>query len=310
MNWNDIRYLLAVARHGGLTGASRELKVSQSTVARRIETLESALRTRLFERHTNGYELTDAGRGMAEKAIAIETRMVEMESDFSGRDTEISGAVRVVTVETLANQLIIPRLAALHETYPDLSLGVAINASFARLPQREADIGLRLCRPEQGTFAVKRLGTIAFGLYASPGYLMHHPVRQESLPIVGHRLITWGDPLSYVALPKVMRSWATDGGATLTVDSVQAQMLAIRSGAGLGILPCIMADGDEGLVRVKPQQCNQEENIWLVVHNDIQHARRIRVVCDFLATTVREQLAALAGYSAMSCPNHRDSRRS
>ncbi|MBK1866066.1 LysR family transcriptional regulator [Aestuariivirga sp. YIM B02566] len=94
MNWNDIRYLLAVSRHGGLTGASRELKVSQSTVARRIETLETALRTRLFERHTNGYELTEAGRGMVDRAIPIESRMVELLDDFKGRDTEVSGVVR------------------------------------------------------------------------------------------------------------------------------------------------------------------------------------------------------------------------
>jgi DNA-binding transcriptional LysR family regulator len=295
MNWNDVRYLLAVARHGGLTGASRELKVSQSTVARRIETLESALHTRLFERRANGYELTDAGRGMVEKAVAIETRMVEMESDFSGHDAGISGTVRVVTVETLAHQLIIPRLPALQDAYPDLSLGVAINASFARLPQREADIGLRLCRPEQGAYTIKRLGTIAFGLYASPDYLARHPVVEEPLPIAGHRLITWGDPLSYIALPKAMRSWTRDGTAVLVLDSVQAQVLAIKSGLGLGILPCIVADGDDGLVRVNPNQCSQDENIWLVVPNDIRHARRVRVVCDFLATAVRERQPALAG---------------
>lgn len=298
MNWNDVRYLLAVARHGGLTGAGRELKVSQSTVARRIETLETALSTRLFERHTNGYELTEAGRGMADKAAAIESSMVEMQSDFSGRDTEVSGVVRIVTVETLGGPVVIPRLAAFQETYPGLSLGVAINASFARLPQREADIGLRLCRPEQGLFAVRRLGTIAFGLYASPDYLSRHPVSEQSPPVAGHRLITWGDPLSYIALPKLMRSWATDGSTTLDVDSMQAQMLAIRSGAGLGILPCIMADGDETLVRLMPRQCRHDETIWLVVHNDIRHARRIRIVCDFLESTIREQQRALSGSSA------------
>lgn len=297
MNWNDVRFLLAVARHGGLTGASRQLKVSQSTVARRIETLETALRTRLFERHANGYELTDAGRGMVEKATAIEAGMNELQSDFSGRDTEVSGAVRVVTVETLANQLIVPRLAILQEAYPSLSLGIAINASFARLPQREADIGLRLCRPDQGSFMIKRLGTLAFGLYASPAYLAQHPISDDSVPIDGHRLITWGDPLSYIALPKIMRAWAKESRGTLNVDSVQAQMLAIRAGSGLGILPCIMAIGDAGLTRIMPQRCHHEENIWLVVHSDIRHARRVRVVCDFLETTIREMQPALDGSS-------------
>jgi DNA-binding MarR family transcriptional regulator len=86
MNWNDIRYFLAVARHSGLTGAAKQLGVSQSTVARRVETLEAALRTRFFERYTDGYQLTEEGREMMEKAIAIEESMVEIENDLGGRD--------------------------------------------------------------------------------------------------------------------------------------------------------------------------------------------------------------------------------
>lgn len=295
MNWNDIRYLLAVSRHGGLTGASRELKVSQSTVARRIETLETALRTRLSERHTNGYELTEAGRGMVDRAIPIESRMVELLDDFKGRDTEISGVVRISTIETLAVPILIPRLAAFRQTYPGLSLGIAIQASFARLPQREADIGLRLCRPEQGLFIVKRLGTISFGLYGSPDYLTHHPVADESSPISGHQLIAWADPLSYIALPRLMKSWTTESGTALNVDSMQAQVLAIRSGFGLGILPCIMAGSDKELVRVNSRQFHHEETIWLVVHSDIHRARRIRIVSDFLEATIDEQQPALSG---------------
>lgn len=295
MNWNDIRYLLAVSRHGGLTGASRELKVSQSTVARRIETLETGLRTRLFERHTNGYELTEAGRGMVDRAIPIESRMTELLDDFKGRDTEVSGVVRISTIETLAVPILIPRLAAFRQTYPGLSLGIAIQASFARLPQREADIGLRLCRPEQGLFIVKRLGTISFGLYGSPDYLARHPIEAGSSPVSGHQLIAWADPLSYIALPRLMKSWTTESGTALNVDSMQTQVLAIRSGFGLGILPCIMADRDKELVRVNSKQFHHEETIWLVVHSDIHRARRIRIVSDFLEATISEQQPALSG---------------
>ncbi|RWB37275.1 MAG: LysR family transcriptional regulator, partial [Mesorhizobium sp.] len=147
MNWNDVRHFLAVTRHGGLTGAAREVKASPSTVARRVETLEAALRTRLFERKPDGYELTEAGRAMVEKAMAIEAAMHELEDGFCGQDGRVSGAVRIVTVDTLAHHLLMPNLPALQDAYPDLSLGVAVNAtSFAQLSQRETDIGLRLCR--------------------------------------------------------------------------------------------------------------------------------------------------------------------
>ncbi|MBB4000337.1 LysR family transcriptional regulator [Aureimonas pseudogalii] len=296
MNWNDVRYFLAVTRHGGLTGAAREMKASPSTVARRVETLEAALRTRLFERKPDGYELTEAGRAMVEKATAIEAAMHELEDGFCGQDGHVSGTVRIVTVDTLAHHLLMPNLPVLQEAYPDLALGIAVNAtSFAQLPYRESDIGLRLCRPEQGNFVVRRIGTIGFGLYASKDYLARHPVREDQLPIAGHRLITWGDPLSFLALPKTLRSWVESGIANLTVDSMQAQLLAMKAGNGLGVLPCILADEEEQLVRLRPDLCQQEEAIWLVVSEAVRDMRRIRVVCDFLETIVKQGQLALSG---------------
>ncbi|MCY1746113.1 LysR family transcriptional regulator [Ensifer sp. SL37] len=296
MNWNDVRYFLAVTRQGGLTGAAREVKASASTVARRIETLEYALKTRLFERRPDGYKLTDAGRAMVEKATAIETAMRELEGSFCGQDGRVSGAVRIITVDTLAHHLLMPNLPALQEAYPDLSLGVSVNAtSFAQIPQRETDIGLRLCRPEQGNYVVRRIGTIAFGLYASKAYLESHPVRENKLPITGHRLITWGDPLSFLVVPKTLRSWVESGIANLTVDTMQAQVLAMKAGNGLGVLPCILADTEDELVRVKPDLCRQEEAIWLVVHEGVRDTKRIRVVGDFLETIVKQGQRALSG---------------
>ncbi|MDQ0468986.1 LysR family transcriptional regulator [Labrys wisconsinensis] len=296
MNWNDIRYFLAVARRGGLTGASQDLGASPSTVARRIETLEAALRTRLFERRPDGYGLTEVGHAMIEKAMAIEAAMVDLQDGFGERDGRVSGTVRIVTVETLAHHLLIPSLPRLQEACPDLSLGVVVNAmSFSRLPQRETDIGLRLCRPEQGNFLVRRIGTIAFGLYGSKAYVAGHPIVEDRLPIAGHRLITWGDSLSFLALPRALRSWTESGIATLMVDSMQAQVLAIKAGNGLGVLPCILADGEGQLSRIKPELCRQEEAIWLVVHEAVRHMKRVRVVSDFIETIVRQHQPALAG---------------
>lgn len=298
MNWDDLRYFLAVARHGGLTGAGKELKASASTVARRIEALEASLRTRLFERRPDGYGLTEHGRGVLDKAVAIEARMSELEDGFGDQDGRVAGIVRIVTVETLAHHLIIPQLSRLQQAQPALSLSVAINASFARLAQREADIGLRLCRPEHGSFTVRRIGTLAFGLYGAPDYLKDHPIATASLPISGQRLVTWGDPLSYMALPVALQAWTQDGSPVLVVDSMQAQLLAIRSGSGLGVLPCILADAETGLVRVMPELCRREEPIWLVVHEDIARTKRVQLVCAFLERLVREHQAALGGIAA------------
>ncbi|MEK1886959.1 MAG: LysR family transcriptional regulator [Phyllobacterium sp.] len=300
MNWNDIRYFLAVARHGGLTGAAKQLGVSQSTVARRVETLEASLRTRFFERHTHGYHLTEDGREMLEKAIAIEGSMAEIADDLGERDVQPSGTVRIATIETLANQIIIPNFPALQNANPELQLGISINASLSRLPQREADVALRLCRPEQGPYVVKRVGGMSFGLYASSAYLERHPIARNATPITGHRLIMWGDPMAYTALPRAMRSWAGGGVATLVLDSVQAQLLAVKAGVGIGILPCVTADAEGELVRINPAHCQQDEDIWLIIPNDMRNAKRIRIVSEFLTQIVQQNQGILAGRSNRS----------
>ncbi len=300
MNWNDIRYFLAVARHGSLTGAAKQLGASQSTVARRVETLEIALRTRFFERRTHGYHLTEDGREMMERAVAIEESMGEIADDLGARDIQPCGKVRIATIETLANHIIIPHLPTLQSANPALHLGIAINASLSRLPQREADIALRLCRPEQGPYAVKRVGGISFGLYASSAYLKCNPIANDATRVTGHRLIMWGDPMAYTALPRAMHLWTDSSLATLVLDSVQAQVLAVKAGMGIGILPCITADDEENLVRINPTLYKQDEDIWLIVPNDLRRAKRIRVVSDFLTQLVQRNQGILAGISTRS----------
>lgn len=296
MNWNDVRYFLAVTRHGGLTGAARAIAASPSTVARRIETLELALKTRLFERRPDGYELTEAGQAMVEKALAVEAAAHDLEDKVKGHDTRVAGTVRIVTVDTLAQHLLIPNLQSLQETHPDLSLGVVVNAaSFSQFPHREADIGLRLCRPEQGNFIVRRIGTIAFGLYGSKAYVAQHPVREKQFPIRDHKLVIWGDPLSFLAVPTALERWTESSVASLTVDSMQAQVLAMKSGNGLGVLPCILADRDDELIRINPDQCHQSEPLWLVVYEAVRDTPRIRVICDFLERVVKQGQSALSG---------------
>jgi DNA-binding transcriptional LysR family regulator len=138
---------------------------------------------------------------------------------------------------------------------------------------------------------VKRVGTPAFGLYGSRDYLARHPIDESAFPVPARHVVAWGDPLSFIAVSKALQAWTRSGAATPTVDSMQA----IRSGAGIGVLPCILADAEGALIRVNPKLCRQDEPIWLVVHNDIRGANRVRVVCQFLEAIVKERRSALIG---------------
>lgn len=107
----------------------------------------------------------------------------------------------------------------------------------------------------------------------------------------------WGDPMAYTALPRAMRSWTGGSMAALVLDSVQAQLLAVKAGMGIGVLPCITADDEEHLTRINPMQYQQDEDIWLIVPNDLRRAKRIRVVSDFLTNVVQSNQGILAGTS-------------
>ncbi len=294
--FEDLDVFARVVSLGSMSMAGRALNLSPAVVSKRIKRLEDRLGTRLLQRTTRQISLTEAGQGFYERVLSILAGIDEAESYVSGRSARIQGMLKVTAPTSFGRMHVAPHLKPFLETHPDLSLGVAVNAaSFASLPQREADIGLRLCRPEHGNFVVRRIGTIAFGLYGSRDYVERHPVIEDVLPITGRRLIAWGDTQSFLALPKALRAWAQIGSTTLTVDSMQAQLLAMKSGSGLGVLPCILGDGDDQLVRIKPALCHREEPIWLVVHETIRHTSRVHVVCDFLETLVAANRAGLTG---------------
>ena len=166
-NWDDLRFFLAVARAGTLSGAARSLGVTHSTVFRRLGTFEERLGVRLFERLPDGYALTGAGEAMQETAIRIDEEIIALSRQVTGQDQRLSGLIRITAIDMLATGLLPRHLAAFHAAQPGIELEVIVSDTPLDLTRREADVALRIGNTPQETLVGRRVGRLAFGAYAS-----------------------------------------------------------------------------------------------------------------------------------------------
>ena len=293
MDWNDLKYFLEVARGGSLTRAADVLRVSQSTVGRRIAELESRLATRLFARHQTGYFLTDEGRELLGRAEAAEDNMLAFERGASGLAPAVSGIVRLATTENLATDLVIPALPRFVARHPQLRLEIVTTTATVELGRRDADLALRVVRPGQGNLKMRRLGEMTHGVYGHRDYLARHPARDGD-PLAGRAVVTWDEAHAHLPAARWLAQRAPDAHIVLTASTLRAQIAAVRAGLGLAVLPDFLAT-DPDFVRVLAPDEVFSDGVWLVMHADLAASNRVRAVADFLAGAVADAQARLSG---------------
>lgn len=287
MDWNDLRFFLEVARTNSLTRTASKLKVSQSTVSRRISALESSLQTCLFLHHQTGYFLTDAGEEVLRYAEEVESKVGKLEKKIAGRDLTPAGTVRLATAVTLANHLIIPALPRFRACYPDINLELITGVNTVSVVRNDADIALRLVRPEQNTLKIRKVGVVASAVFGSETYIREHPAPADS-PTAGRSFITWDKSFSHLPSARWLNEHVPDMTSTLASTSLVTQIAAVKAGLGLAVLPCFIAAQNKDLVEVIHTQHVFSEDLWLVSHTDLVASSRIRAVADFLTEIIAE----------------------
>ncbi len=286
LDWDDLRFFLALARHGTLSAAAKVLHVSQSTVGRRLASLETTLAVRLLNRTPDGYVATLAGTAVREKAERLESEALSLERDVSGRDARLRGLVRVTCAETMAAQILAPSFASLHASHPDVMIELIPNSRELSLSMREADISVRLRQPEQNDLVLRRIGRIAFGLYATPAYLADHGATDFADGCLGHRLITQLDDAQEMTQSAWLTEMASRASVVLQTSSHEAAVLAAASGGGLACLARFRADAEERLIRLPVPTEPPSADVLLLVHKDNRDTPRIRVVLTHITECV------------------------
>lgn len=295
LDWDDLRFFLAIARLGSLSAAARELRVTQSTVGRRLASLESGLGARLLHRTPDGYVPTLAGEAIMGQAERVEAEVLAVERTVGGRDAQLEGVVRVTAVDTLASHVLVPCFAALQVGSPEVSLELLADVRHLSLSMREADIAVRLAPFEGHDLVVRRIGTLAYSLYASPRYLERHGEPDFGAGLAGHRMVAGLDGAETPQLAGWLADIAPRASVALRTDSPEAQLQGAVLGAGIACLARLRGDAmGSRLRRLEPPQLQSAEvGIWIAVHKDNRKTPRIRLVLDAVAAAFRDRAAEL-----------------
>jgi DNA-binding transcriptional LysR family regulator len=283
LDWEDVRFFAALARHGSLSATARALSVNHATVARRLAALERRLGTALFRRRPTGYELTAAGRDALAAAEAMEgaaAALARLEPE-----TAQTGLVRITAVPSLAEIFLIPRLPALQRHHPGLDLEIVAERRPISLQRHQSDIALRLGRPVRGELVARCVAHVAYRFYATPAW--RDRLKRGTPPA----LIGFDEEGS--AFPEARWLARRLGRARVAIrcNNLIGQIAAARAGSGIAMLPRYLAVGDRALVEVPVSEPLPARELWLLARRDVQTTPRLRVAADFLVDLFRRERA-------------------
>lgn len=295
MDWRALQDVVTVAETGSLSAAARRLNISQPTVGRRIEQLEQALGAVLFNRTAQGLSLTKVGESILNHAKQMEEEALAIERVATGANQQLQGNVRISLIEDLGIQWLPQKLSKFHVQFPHLSIEVNINNRNVDLLRREADIAVRLARPEQPDLICRKVGMLFFGLYASQSYLDEHGVPEQRADLKNHYHVGFDEQMRRSSLIKKLETLFNQDNIRHRSNSHMEIVEATRAGLGCGVLCCLTADPHSDLHRVLIKEFNYGREIWLVTHAEINSSARIRTVFDFLAKALEEDANRLIG---------------
>lgn len=279
LDWDDLRYVLAIARAGSLSGAARTLAVTHSTVLRRVDAIERKLKVRLFERLRSGYVPTEAGETLRRAAEECEPRVAQAERQIIGGDMRLTGTLRVTTAHVVALYLLPPALAAFHEQQPRIEVEVKTARERVDLARREADVALRMSTEAPDTLVGRSLGTVRIRVYG-----------WRDAPYFGGRAVP--APLSVDALARDFPWIGFDGqdrvydrwlDASVPASSVVARadhfpsaLALVRSGMGITVLPEFVARDFPDLLPLSAPIEELQTPFWILTHADLRNTARVR----------------------------------
>lgn len=289
-NWALIPSFMAALEHGSLMGAARVTGVSQPTLGRHITELESQLSLVLFERTGRGLQPTTQALALAEAARAMHAGAADFARLASGVGQTVQGSVRLSASQPVACHLLPPVLARMRQVLPQVSVELVVSNSVSNLLLREADIALRMVRPEQSSLVAQHIGQVALRACASQSYLQRHGTPQTPETLAGHDLIAGDKNTEILAGFEAMGFDASRLRFGLRTDDLNAQWAAVRAGLGIGFVGDHLLRSDPTVAVVLPALALPALPIWLTVHRELRTSARIRAVYDFLASEVPQHL--------------------
>lgn len=286
LDWNDLRYLLAVARSGSAAGAARALGVSHATALRRIQALEQVVGSPLFDRLQTGYALTESGRRFVAMGEAFERALLDTRREIEGQATELAGTIRFTTTDSLGYSLMPDILAAFRARYPGITVEMKVTNARLDLERREADVMLRVTDAPPPSWVGRRLVRLDAALYAAPAYL---DGREPRVP----ESLDWlmpNSPLGQGAVAAWLRARIGGARVAASADSFLVLRRLAERGLGVAVLPKFLAR-ERRLVWLEDVPEDLSVPLWLLTHPDLRHAGRVHAFMEHVAEAIRAACA-------------------
>jgi DNA-binding transcriptional LysR family regulator len=288
LDWGHLRFFLEMARSGSLSKAAKRLAVDRNTVARRVTALELELGLPLFERGPLGWGRTAAGQELADLASRVEQDVLALALHAGAQGRDLTGSVRLTTTMHLSTYLLVPALPRLRERHPGLLLEIAADQRAYNLTRREADLALRMGRPQDPGLVTRKLTPLRYRFYASRSLVgTRREVDFAADPFVGYE-----ESLVATLQERWLSKAAPGRRVVFRCNSTAALAAAARTGVGVALLPCFVAEADPGLVSLQGPEPPDHE-LWLLVHGELRRSPPVRAIIDWVDELVERARGSL-----------------
>jgi DNA-binding transcriptional LysR family regulator len=296
-DWDDLRVFIAVARCGSTMAASRLMSISQTTVARRLDRLESQLGIELFQRQQSGCSLTSSGTELLPFAERIQAEAEVFGNRAAQRTRGLNGIVRVTTNEVFANLILTPALAEFAELHPRIRVQLIVTNTMLDLVKGEADIAIRAgVRPTGDGLLVRKLGVSSWTFYCAPQYASTAGTPKNLKELKSHNVVAGEGSIAGAPAIKWVLANCPRGKIQSYSNSLSNLVVAIQSGLGVGPLPIIVGDLQSDLIRCFPPVRDFDGEVMLVSRADLRSLPLVQAFKEFIAPRISSLRQSLAEY--------------
>jgi DNA-binding transcriptional LysR family regulator len=283
MDWDDLRYFLAVHRRGSHKAAARLLRVAPTTVGRRIAALESESHATLFVRTPERLKTTPAGLALLPRAERIEVEVLASERELRSNQGILTGPLRVTAGDALVNHVLVPAMGGLLAAHPDLLIELRTETAIVDLSRREADVALRFVRPKEQALIARRLGELPFAIFASDAYLQRRGTPRTVAAAAAHDFIGYDQSLDHMSQVRWLHRAVPSPRFVLRASTITTQVIACAEGLGLALLPVFAASREPRIRALFPRQVGPARELWGVFHSDMRGNLRVSTFLGWLS---------------------------
>lgn len=279
-NWDDLKYALAIHRHGGLSGAARELGVNHSTVSRRLSALENRMGVRLFDRFANGLTATAFGEHAIQTAEDMERHALDLDFAIAGRDMELAGPLKVSAPQLIIQVALADVFVEFTKAYPKINLTVIATSDAVNLHRREADVSILASDDPESTLWGRKVLSQRCMYFGAEGYLLDLP-QKKTLDCIN---FMWrGDEPA----DEVLKVYP-NARVIAKFDDMVAVHSLVQAGMGIARMPCFLGDSTKGFKRVPDLEAQPYSDIWVLTHPDLQKLPRVRIFMKFVTEALKK----------------------